>query len=242
MADYIISSAKGSFESVGPLVCLEERQFQIDLIPITFVGEAGMHITCRIVIDAVHTWRVHRTVCLFSFCLPEFGKSSWVSRIVMPGPFHPLQMCEHLQPGGHNAGGRTNNGRLVLSTSPASHLSALVAMHFNSTQKTLICHHSLRVFVKNCKISRLMLWGSRIPINIDIPDCACIQWTVILLALLLSSSLLCCSSALPWSTFWKILGSYWSHNKRQQEIKHGLWGAGIHLGLGCRCCGGARFL
>lgn len=175
MADYIISSAKGSFEWVGPLVCLEEMQFQIDLIPITFVREAGMHITCRMVMDVVLTWRVHIAVCLFSFCLPEFGKSSWVSRIMMPGPFRPMRMCEHLQSGGHNAGEKSNNGRLGLSTFPGSHLSALVAMYFNSTQKTLICHHSLQVFVKNCKIPRLMLWGSRIPINIDIPGSACIR-------------------------------------------------------------------
>lgn len=176
--------------------------------------------------------RVHIIVCLFSFCLPAFGKSSWVSNHGARD-IQSQVLCEHLQSGGHNAGGRISRGRLVLNTLPGSRFSALVTMYFTSTQKSLICHHALKVFVRNWCFGAVILLLMLISLVMPASDKRCFFQ-----ALLVSSSPLSCSAALPWSTFSEILGSYWSHNKRQQQIKHGLWGGGIHWELGCRCCEG----
>jgi hypothetical protein len=47
--------------------------------------------------------------------------------------------------------------------------SSLSPAFFSSTQKSPICHYPLKVFVRNCKILRLMPFGTNIAINIDIP-------------------------------------------------------------------------
>ena len=106
----------------------------------------------------------------------------------------------------------------------ASPFSALIIVHFSSTLKLPICHHPLKVFVSNCKILRPMHFGTNIAINIDIPCKA----NIILIMLLAGSLESSCSPlfwalALPCSLFLRIFSSYWLHNKREQEIKPGLY-------------------
>lgn len=75
------------------------------------------------------------------------------------------------------------SGRPMLfrrSAHAASHSSARITAHFNSTLKSPVCHHPLKVFVRNCKILRLMLFGTNIAINIDIPCKASIILIVLL--------------------------------------------------------------
>lgn len=99
---------------------------------------------------------------------------------------------------------------------------------FQFTLKSPVCHHPLNVFVRSCKILRLMLFGTNIAINIDIPCNA----NIILIMLLvgssgLSSSSLFVSLALPCSLVLRNLKSYRSHHKREREIKPGLYSSVI---------------
>lgn len=81
----------------------------------------------------------------------------------------------------------------------ASPFLTLITVHFNSTLKLAICHHPLKVFVSNCKILRLMHFGTNIAINIDIPCNASIILIMLLadsLDVFLFSTLLSLSLAL----------------------------------------------